>query len=60
VVAYFVLTWRIGAGPQYCLIVLASLAATLLLYDLGVRRTPVTRFLFGLKPIRRSQPTKAY
>jgi hypothetical protein len=29
-----------------------SLAATLLLYDLGVRRSPLTRFLFGLK-----QPT---
>jgi NADPH:quinone reductase-like Zn-dependent oxidoreductase len=28
-----------------------ELAATLLLYDLGVRRTPVTRFLFGLKPV---------
>jgi hypothetical protein len=31
-------------------IALASLAATLVLYDLGVRRHPVTRFLFGLKP----------
>jgi hypothetical protein len=30
-------------------IALVSLAATLLLYDLGVRRSPLTRFLFGLK-----------
>jgi surface polysaccharide O-acyltransferase-like enzyme len=58
-VAYVVLTWRIGAGPQYGLIVLASLAATLFLYDLGVRRTRLTRLLFGLKPIPSSQPTKA-
>jgi glucans biosynthesis protein C len=50
VVAYAVLTWPIGGALQYCLIALASLAATLLLYDLGVRRHPVTRFLFGLKP----------
>jgi hypothetical protein len=28
----------------------ASLAATLVLYDLGVRRARVTRFLFGLRP----------
>jgi surface polysaccharide O-acyltransferase-like enzyme len=49
VVAYFLLAWPIGAGAQYGVIALASLAATLLLYDLGVRRTPVTRFLFGLK-----------
>jgi Acyltransferase family len=57
VIAYYVLTWRIGAGAQYLLIVLSSLAAALLLYDLGVRRTRVTRFLFGLKPVAgRSDP----
>jgi hypothetical protein len=50
VVAYAVLSWPIGGGLQYCLIAVASLAATLLLYDLGVRRLPVTRLLFGLKP----------
>jgi glucans biosynthesis protein C len=50
VVAYFILTWPIGAGAQYLLISLTSLAATLLLYDLGVRRTSLTRYLFGLKP----------
>ncbi len=56
VVAYHVLAWRVGAGAQYLVIGLTSLAATLLLYDVGVRRTPVTRFLFGLKPDRRSRP----
>jgi len=50
-VAYVVLAWPISGGSQFCLIALLSLAATLLLYDLGVRRHPVTRFLFGLKPI---------
>jgi hypothetical protein len=29
---------------------LRKLAATLLLYDLGIRRSKVTRFLFGLRP----------
>src|SRR6266542_154506 len=52
VIAYWVLTWRIGAGAQYLLIVLSSLTATLLLYEVGVRRTRVTRLLFGLKPGR--------
>ncbi len=56
VIAFFVLSWRIGAGAQYVSISLASLAATLLLYDLGVRRTRITRFLFGLKPKRRTLP----
>jgi glucans biosynthesis protein C len=48
-VAYLVLLWPVGPGVQYGVIALVSLAATLLLYDLGVRRNPVTRFLFGLK-----------
>jgi glucan biosynthesis protein C len=60
VVAYVVLAWPIGAGAQYCVIALGSLAGTLLLYDLGVRRHPVTRFLFGLKQLRSLSPrTKA-
>ena len=50
-VAYVVLAWPISGGAQYLLIALLSLAAALLFYDLGVRRNPVTRFLFGLKPI---------
>jgi surface polysaccharide O-acyltransferase-like enzyme len=50
-VAYVVLAWPVSGGTQFCLIALVSLAATLLLYDLVVRRNPVTRFLFGLKPM---------
>jgi len=50
VIAEWVLPWRIGVGAQILLITFASLTVTLLLYDLGVRRTPVTRWLFGLKP----------
>jgi hypothetical protein len=50
VVAYVVLAWPVGGVAQYGLIAVSSLAATLLLYDLGVRRTRVTRFLFGLRP----------
>jgi glucans biosynthesis protein C len=52
VVAYVVLTWKLAAGVQYLLISGVSLAATLLLCQL-VRGSPVTRFLFGLKPDRR-------
>ena len=37
-------------GVQYLVISLAALAGTLATYELGVRRTPVTRVLFGLKP----------
>jgi hypothetical protein len=59
-VAYLVLAWPIGGGAQYGVIALVSLAATLLLYDLGVRRSPLTRFLFGLKQRSRPAPPPAH
>ena len=59
VVAYFVLAWPVGGGAQYSVIALVSLAATLLLYDLGVRRTPLTRLLFGLKQLGGPAPRTA-
>jgi len=49
-IAYGVLSWQVAAGVQYLVISTASLAATLALYELGVRRHPVTRLLFGLRP----------
>ena len=53
-VAYAVLAWPVGTAAQFGVIVLVSLAATLALYDLGVRRARVTRFLFGLRPPERA------
>jgi hypothetical protein len=35
--------------------VVASLAATTLLYDLVVKRTNLTRFLFGMKPLSKTR-----
>ncbi len=52
-VACLLLPWRIGVPAQLLLISLVSLVMTLLAYDLGVRRTPITRWLFGLKPAPR-------
>jgi hypothetical protein len=59
ILAYFMLGWPIGAAAQYCLIAFTSLAATVLVYDLGVRRTTTTRFLFGLKPAPQTGPDPA-
>jgi hypothetical protein len=50
-VAGVVLGWRVAPGVQYLVISGVSLAATGLLCELGVRRHPVARYLFGLKPI---------
>jgi len=48
-IGFYVVKWQVPALLKYVVISLGSLAGTLLLYDIGVRRTPVTRFLFGMK-----------
>jgi surface polysaccharide O-acyltransferase-like enzyme len=49
-IGYFAVQWPVNALVKYIVIVLGAIAATLLIYDIAVRRTPPTRFLFGLKP----------
>ncbi len=49
-VAYVVIRWGVGLWTKYGVVVTASLALSLGLYELVVRRTNPTRFLFGLKP----------
>lgn len=48
-VAYVVVGWPLPAPLKYVVIVVASLAITLGLYDVVVRRTALTRFLFGMR-----------
>jgi hypothetical protein len=50
VIGFYVVQWQVGALVKYVVISLTSLVATLVLYDVGVRRTAVTRVLFGMKP----------
>jgi glucan biosynthesis protein C len=52
VIGYYVVQWPISALVKYVAITLSSLVVTLVLYDIGVRRTGVTRFLFGMRPKR--------
>jgi glucan biosynthesis protein C len=52
--AFFVVQWGLGVGAKYAVIVALSFAGTVLAYDILVRRTNVTRFLFGMK----SRPKK--
>lgn len=58
VIAYFVIGWDLGAVASYFIIVPASFAATFLLYDVVVRRTSVTRFLFGVKQPRKARAAR--
>jgi peptidoglycan/LPS O-acetylase OafA/YrhL len=50
-IAFYVVRWNISISEKFFVISTASLVATIVLYDLLVKRINVVRFLFGLKPI---------
>ncbi|MDR9459179.1 MAG: acyltransferase [Dehalococcoidia bacterium] len=50
IIGFYVVQWDIAVAAKFTVIVTLSLASTVLIYDLVVRRTAITRFLFGMKP----------
>jgi glucans biosynthesis protein C len=54
--ASFIVTWKLGLWPKFAIIVVLAYAITIAIYDLGVRRWPLMRTIFGLGPMRRPQP----
>jgi hypothetical protein len=42
---------HLGVWPKFLLVVGISLPVTLAIYELVVRRWPLTRLVFGLKPL---------
>ena len=58
IIGYYVVQWgalatlgaSVSVGLKFLTIMVASLVATALAYDLLVRRISVTRFLFGMRP----------
>jgi len=63
-IGFYVVQWdasaKLGAGAsvlvKYVTIAVASFVTTTILYDLLVRRTNVTRFLFGMRPLKKKPP----
>ena len=47
--AFYIVDWQISATLKYLIICLISLVVILAIYDVAVRRTRPTRFLFGMK-----------
>ena len=52
IIGFYVVQWDLPALVKYVLISLATLLVTVLIYDIVIRRTQVTRFLFGMKAKR--------
>lgn len=49
-IGYYVVQWEINALIKYLVISLSALMVTVVVYDIGIRRTKLTRFLFGMRP----------
>ncbi len=58
-VASVVIALRLGLWSKFALVVAISMATTLVLYELLVRRWAVTRLVFGLKPRPRASTRRA-
>ena len=48
-IGFYVVQWEVSVLVKFIVISLSSLVTTLLLYEYGIRRAAVTRFLFGMK-----------
>jgi glucan biosynthesis protein C len=56
ILGFYVVQWQAGVLVKLLTIMVGSFAITTALYDLVVRRTNVTRFLFGMRPLKKQQP----
>ena len=50
-IGFYVVRWSAGVMEKFWVISTTSIIATIVLYELLIRRNNVARFLFGLKPI---------
>lgn len=58
-IGYFVIPLAIPATLKWAVIMPASFLVIMILYEFGVRRVNVLRFLFGMKPLRRPAQSAA-
>jgi acyltransferase-like protein len=56
VIAFYTIPWDMNLGIKFLFVSTAALVATLVLYDLLIRRWNITRWLFGMKPKNPRQP----
>ena len=47
---YYIIKWDLGILPKFLLVAFVTLAGSLIIYELFIKRINFTRFLFGMKP----------
>ena len=50
VLGSFIVMWNLPLWPRFLLLLAIGMAATIAIYEFGIRRHRVTRFIFGLPP----------
>jgi glucan biosynthesis protein C len=55
-IGFYVVRWETGVLVKFVTIMLGALAVTAVVYDLVVKQTNVTRFLFGMRPLKKKVP----
>jgi hypothetical protein len=64
IIGFYLVQWQVSALIKYPVVVLATLVVTLAVHDIAVRRTRLTRFLFGMKPgttrTRKTRPKRTH
>lgn len=60
ITAFFVLPWNLPSGVKFLIVSTAALIATLLLYELLIRRIKILRVLFGLKTLQPHRPVHTH
>ncbi len=58
VIGFYVVQWAVDIPMKFLTILLAATIATIVIYELLVKRTDITRFLFGMRPLKKDT-TKA-
>ena len=55
IVGYYVAQWTLGIAIKYAAILTIATGVTFIVYDLVVKRTNITRFLFGMRLLKKKQ-----
>jgi glucan biosynthesis protein C len=50
ILGYYLVRWSLATGAKYLLLAAMTYLATFAIYDVVIRRTNLTRFLFGMRP----------
>jgi peptidoglycan/LPS O-acetylase OafA/YrhL len=58
-VGWFVIRWNMGILPKYLIIVVTSFALIMVVYELLVKPFNGVRFLFGMRPRKKTSATPA-